>query len=64
MTYKQLLEKLQHIPTERLNDDVTVWDYWQKEFTPVCKLVENKENDAHLDTDVLDYGHYVLELKN
>jgi hypothetical protein len=64
MTYKQLLEKLQQIPTERLNDDVTVWDYWQKEFTPVCSLVENKENDAHLDTDVLDYGHYVLELKN
>ena len=46
------------------HDDVTVWDYWQKEFTPVCSLVENKENDAHLDTDVLDYGHYVLELKN
>jgi len=64
MTYKQLLDKLQQIPTERLNDDVTVWDYWQKEFTPVCSLVENKENDAHLDTDVLDYGHYVLELKN
>lgn len=64
MTYKQLIDKLNTIPPERLNDDVTVWDYWTKEFIPVCRLVENKEGNAHLDTDVLDYGHFVLELKN
>lgn len=64
MTYKQLLDKLNTIPPERLNDTVTVWDYWQNEFTPVANLVQNKEDSKHLDTDVLDYGHFVLELKN
>jgi hypothetical protein len=64
MTYKQLLDKLQQIPSERLNDNVTVWDYWADEFVPVAKLVQNKEDSKHLDTDVLDYGHFVLELKN
>jgi hypothetical protein len=64
MTYKQLLDKLNTIDPERLNDAVTVWDYWQNEFVPVAKLVQNKEDSKHLDTDVLDYGHFVLELKN
>lgn len=64
MTYKQLLEKLQQMPPDRLQDDVTVWDYWTGEFIPVAGIVENKENNPHLDTDVLDYGHRVLELKN
>lgn len=64
MTYKQLIEQLQKIPAERLNDDVTVWDYWAREFIPVCKLVENVQGSSHLDTDVLDYGHRVLELQN
>jgi hypothetical protein len=63
MTYKQLLDKLNTIDHERLNDTVTVWDYWQNEFTPVAKLVENKQGSLP-DTDVLDYGHFVLELKN
>jgi hypothetical protein len=70
MTYKELLEKLQQLPPERLNDDVTVWvntflvtDYWADEFVPVAKLVENKQGSLP-DTDVLDYGHFVLELKN
>ena len=64
MTYKELLEKLQQLPPDRLNDTVTVWDYWTSEFVPVAKLVENVEDSMHLDTDVLDYGHFVLELKN
>ena len=64
MTYKQLLDKLNTIPPERLNDTVTVWDYWQNEFTPVANLAQNKEDSKHLDTDVLDYGHFVLEMKN
>lgn len=64
MTYKQLLDKLNTIAPERLNDDVTVWDYWQNEFVPVANLVQNKEDSKHLDTDALDYGHFVLELKN
>lgn len=63
MTYKQLLEKLQKIPTERLNDTVTTWDFWNNEFIQVAALAVNKQGGG-LDTNVLDYGHYVLELKN
>ena len=63
MTYKQLLEKLQKIPADRLDDTVTVWNVWESEFTPTCGLTENKEGGG-LDTNVLDYGHYVLELNN
>ena len=64
MTYKQLLDKLQQIPSERLNDDVTVWDYWADEFVAVANLTQNKKDSKQLDTNVLDYGHFVLELKN
>ena len=63
MTYKQLLEKLQQIPADRLDDTVTVWNFWEDEFIPVSALAKNTEGGG-LDTDVLDYGHYVLELKN
>ena len=64
MTYKQLLEKLQTIPADRLDDTATVWNVWEDEFTPVCALAENKEGSKTLDTNVLDYGHIVLELSN
>ena len=64
MTYKELLGQLQNMSPDRLNDNVTVWNYWEQEFIPVCKLVENGKDSSHLDTDVLDYGHMVLELQN
>lgn len=64
MTYKQLIEKLQLLPPERLNDNVTVWNTCNDEFTPVCGVTENKEGSEILDTNVLDYGHAVLELSN
>jgi len=64
MTYKRLIEKLQLLPPERLNDTVTVWNAWDDEFTPVCGVTENKEGSEILDTNVLDYGHAVLELSN
>ena len=64
MTYKRLIEKLQLLPPERLNDTVTVWNVWTDEFTPVCGLNENKEGSKIFDTNVLDYGHAVLELSN
>ena len=64
MTYKQLIDKLQSIPPERLNDTVTVRNVWEDEFTPVCGVTENKEGSCTLDTNVLDYGHIVLELNN
>lgn len=63
MTYKQLLEKLQKIPADRLDDTVTTWDVWNNEFIPVAAFAVNKQGGG-LDTDVLDYGHYVLELSN
>lgn len=49
---------------DRLNDDVTVWNYFDQEFYPVAALVENKEHSSTLDTNVLDYGHFVLEINN
>ena len=64
MTYKQLLDKLQELPADRLNDTVTVWNVWENEFTPVSGAPVNKEGSAALDTNVLDYGHIVLELNN
>jgi hypothetical protein len=64
MTYKRLIEKLQLLPPERLNDTVTVWNVWTDEFTPVCGVNENKEGSKIFDTNVLDYGHVVLELNN
>lgn len=64
MTYKQLLEQLKAMPKERLDDDATVWNYYTEEFFPVGKLVENKEHSPVLDTNVLDYGHFVLEINN
>ena len=64
MTYKQLLDKLQSIPPERLNDTVTVWDYGADEFFAVANLTQNKKDSKQLDTDVLDYGHFVLEMNN
>ena len=64
MTYKQLLDKLQELPADRLNDTVTVWNVWENEFTPVSGAPVNKEGSETLDTNVLDYGHIVLELNN
>jgi len=64
MTYKQLLDKLQKLPADRLNDTVTVWNAWTDEFTPVCGAPLNKKGSEKLETDVLDYGHIVLELNN
>jgi hypothetical protein len=64
MTYKQLIGKLQQLPADRLNDTVTVWNVWEDEFTPVSGTPVNKEGSEILDTDVLDYGHIVLELNN
>jgi hypothetical protein len=67
MTYKQLIEKLQQLPAERLDDTVTVWSVWDDEFIPVCGVsINTKDGDTFdtLDTNSLDYGHAVLELDN
>lgn len=49
------------MPPERLNDDVTVWDSGHDVFIPVLSIVQNNP-DSLLDTDVLDYEHFVLEV--
>ena len=67
MTYKQLIEKLQQLPAERLDDTVTVWSVWDDEFIPVCGVsINTKDGDTFdtLGTNSLDYGHAVLELDN
>jgi hypothetical protein len=57
MTYKQLLEQLQKIPADRLEDTVTVHDAYADEYIPAVDFVRNENSD------VLDDGHYFLELK-
>jgi hypothetical protein len=56
MTYRELLQMLNKIPSERLDDTVTVHDTYGDEYIAAVDFVQS-------DTDVLDEGHYVLELK-
>lgn len=51
-------------PLHRLEDTVTVWSVWDDDFIPVYGVATNKEGSETLDTNVLDYGHAVLELNN
>jgi len=56
MTYKELLEALKELPTERLTDTVTVYEPYEDEYIAVidtCSAI----------SDVLDEGHLVLNLK-
>ena len=48
---------LNSIPSERLDDTVTVHDSYGDEYIAVIDFVRNDNSD------VLDDGHYVLELK-
>ncbi len=59
MTYQQLLQRIQSMPTERLHDTVTVYDPYEDEYiavigTDVCDEADN---------DVLDHNHLYLILK-
>jgi Mlc titration factor MtfA (ptsG expression regulator) len=55
LTYQQLLDKLQKMPAERLQDNVTVL-LAGDEFLPVQDFQAVEESDC----DVLDEGHFVL----
>ena len=55
MTYKQLRDKLNAMPLDRLNDNVTVYDPHSDEYIAAIDFYQS-------DTDVLDNGHYVLSL--
>jgi hypothetical protein len=59
MTYKQLLEELQELPTDRLNDTVTVFEPYEDEFIAVTSTGIASERTV----DVLDAGHFYLVLK-
>lgn len=57
MTYRQLLMKMQSMPDDRLDDDVTVFDGNEGEFLPV-----NGTEIADDECDVLDEGHLYLTI--
>ena len=54
MTYRQLLMKMQSMPDDRLDDDVTVFDGAESKFLPVIRTeIADDECD-------LDDGHWYL----
>ena len=59
MTYKELIEQLQQLPSERLEDTVTVHDPYEDEMIAVVHAETATEDDI----DVLDPGHFYLVLK-
>jgi hypothetical protein len=60
MNYKQLIEKLNTLPPERLEDNVVVYDETIDEFLPIVDS-ETANPDT---TDVLDEGHFYLIITN
>ena len=59
MTYKQLLDKLNNIPEQRLNDHVTVYDHGTGEFMGVQAFLIADQTQ-----DVLDEGHIYLTMNS
>ncbi len=57
MTYRELLNKLQEIPEDRLDDTATVYVCGIDEFISVKTL-------QTVDTDVLDPGHFVISIND
>lgn len=57
ITYLQLIHKLGSIPSERLDDNVSVYDESEDEYYPVEDTFITNEDD------VLDKGHLVLKIK-
>jgi hypothetical protein len=59
MTYKELIEKLNKLPEERLNDNITVYDSGTDEYVGVYDLFSPNEH-AYL----LDKGHVFLVMNS
>jgi hypothetical protein len=59
MTYKELLEKIQQLPADRLDDSVTIYDPLTQEYCGVLGAFLADEYD----TDVLDPGHLFIVKK-
>lgn len=56
ITYRELLEKLKQLPSERLDDNVTVYDVFEEEFYPVQSFRKANDNE-----DVVDpTQHYMV----
>ena len=58
MTYKELLNRLNQLPTERLDDTVTVYCQYMDEYTEIIGADVSDEAD----TNVLDHNHFYLIL--
>ena len=56
MTYRDLLKKLQNLPSERLDDDVTV------HMTETDEFIGYVTTNIQKGDDVLDDGHFYLEI--
>jgi len=59
MTYKELLEQLQQLPSGNLDDTVTVYDSYEDQMIAVVHTETAEEDDC----DVLDPVHFYLVLK-
>ena len=59
MTYKELLEQLQQLPSGNLDDTATVYDSYEDQMIAVVHAETAEEDDC----DVLDPGHFYLVLK-
>jgi hypothetical protein len=54
MTYRDLLKCLSEMPTDRLDDNVTLWDVERDEYIPITEF------DYIVISSVLDDGHPIL----
>lgn len=60
MTYRQLLEELENLPEDCMDDDVTVYDSDNDEYTEVT----HGAIAGNINCDVLDEGHFFLVQQN
>lgn len=54
MTYQQLLDWIKTIPSDKLENTVTIFDNYLEEYHPV------EDCDYIVSSDVLDEGHPIL----
>ncbi len=57
-TYKELKNKLQSLPKERLDDTATVYIENEDEYYPIVATATSTEKN-----DVLDTGHFYLVIE-
>ncbi len=62
MTYRELINKLNSIPAERLDDEVTIYDGNNDEFVGIHNKLNVAKEDSGPAAGVLDPGHVYLKL--